>query len=72
MTAICHIIFYLLCLQSGKGTSSNEKEDGRWQVVDEQDLVTYGTSTSTAFNCIFSGSWKTAREYFQNQLSEQT
>jgi hypothetical protein len=53
-----------------------KKENGRWQVVDEQDLVAYGTGTTTAFRRVLTEYGGSAHEYFdhintRNKLNPQ-
>ncbi len=43
-----------------------KKESGRWQLVNEADLVAYGTGTSTAFLRVLAEYGKSASEYFEH------
>lgn len=70
-----HILPFFAC-SPAKALLPIKKEDGRWQVVDEQDLVRYGTASSAAFARIFEEAGETARQYFdrinyRNKLNPQ-
>lgn len=70
-----HILPFYTC-DAAKALLPMKKENGRWQVVDESSLVSYGTGASIAFQNIFAASGESAREYFnrinyRNKLNPQ-
>lgn len=70
-----HILPFYLC-DAAKAFLPMRKVDKHWQVVDESDLVAYGTGVSMAFQRIFAASGESANEYFdrinyRNKLSPQ-
>jgi methylase of polypeptide subunit release factors len=70
-----HILPFYMC-SAAKALLPMKCEDGQWVVVDEQELVTYGTATYSAFSRIFAESNETAHEYFdrinyRNKLNPQ-
>ena len=70
-----HILPFYMC-NAAKALLPMRKEDGRWLVVDEAALVTYGAGASTAFQSIFTASGESAHQYFdrinyRNKLNPQ-
>lgn len=70
-----HILPFYTC-NAAKALLPMKKENGRWQVVDESGLVSYGTGATAAFRSIFNASGESAREYFnrinyRNKLNPQ-
>lgn len=54
-----------------------KRNEGRWEVVDEAELASYGATVSAAFRRIFEETGESARQYFnrinyRNKLSPQT
>lgn len=70
-----HILPFYAC-DAAKALLPMRKEDGRWMVIDEADLVQYGAGASTAFHSIFAESGESAHQYFdrinyRNKLNPQ-
>lgn len=70
-----HILPFFVC-SPAKALLPMKKVNGRWQVVDEQELIRYGTSSFAAFTRIFRKAGETARQYFdrinyRNKLNPQ-
>lgn len=70
-----HVLPFYAC-NAAKALLPMKKDNGQWEVVDESDLVSYGTGTSTVFQRIFDEFGQPAREYFdkintRNKLSPQ-
>ncbi|MDL2219687.1 SAM-dependent methyltransferase [Ruminococcaceae bacterium OttesenSCG-928-O06] len=70
-----HILPFLTC-SAAKALLPMEKENGRWKVVDESGLVSYGAGAATAFQSVFRTSGESANEYFnrinyRNKLNPQ-
>lgn len=70
-----HILPFCVC-GSAKALLPMRKENGRWLVVDEANLVQYGAGASTVFHSIFTESGESAHQYFdrinyRNKLNSQ-
>lgn len=70
-----HVLPFYIC-SPAKALLPVKKEGGRWEVVDEEELVTYGASALAAFKRIFEETGETACQYFdrinfRNKLSSQ-
>jgi len=70
-----HILPFLSC-PSAKALLPIKKEDGRWMVIDEIEIASFGTSTVATFSQIFSAAGEDSKQYFErinyrNKLNPQ-
>ena len=71
-----HLLPFILCAPAKALLPMKKNAEGKWVVIDEPDIATYGASNLAVFSRIFSTTRESAREYFdrvnyRNKLNPQ-